>query len=121
MEENKWKPVLGLEDRFEVTTNGDVKSLKWNRSKREKILHLKPRKEDGYIRVQWREGKYYFKKYLHILIYETFVGPIPEGYDIHHKNHNPSDNRLENLELLSRTDHAIMHNKDKIGMKYKRK
>lgn len=30
-----------------------------------------------------------------------FVGPIPEGMEINHKNLDRADNRLENLELLS--------------------
>lgn len=121
MEENKWKSVLGLEDRFEVTAEGDIKSLQWNRSKRVKTLHLKPRKEDGYIKIQWRDGKKVLGKYLHIAVWEAFNGEVPDGYDVHHINHNPSDNRLENLELITRNEHAVMHNKNKIGMKYKRK
>lgn len=52
------------------------------------------------------------KQYIpeHIKIWEDSFGPIPEGYVIHHKNNNPSDNRLENLELLSRGEHMALHN-----------
>ena len=46
---------------------------------------------------------------MHILVWKTFVGPIPKGYVVHHKNHNRKDNRLENLELMSDYEHRKMH------------
>jgi hypothetical protein len=36
----------------------------------------------------------------HRLIWEIYRGPIPEGGIVHHKNGIPTDNRIENLELL---------------------
>lgn len=47
----------------------------------------------------------------------TFVGPIPKGYDIHHKNHNRQDNRLENLCLMEHKKHIKEHN-DKPILQY---
>jgi SNF2 family DNA or RNA helicase len=67
----------------------------------------------------------------HRLIYEAHINNLTlmewleklrinniEGYkfidpkmDIHHKNGNPFDNRIENLELVSRSKHHIIHNK----------
>jgi len=46
----------------------------------------------------------------HIKIWEDVFGPIPEGYIVHHKNNDPSDNKLENLELLNRSEHMALHN-----------
>jgi hypothetical protein len=43
------------------------------------------------------------KHYLspHRLTWETFVGPIPDGLQINHKNGDKRDNRLENLEACT--------------------
>lgn len=49
--------------------------------------------------------------FLHRYIYTEAFGPIPEGYIVHHKNHDKSDNRLENLECISDAEHRSLHNK----------
>jgi hypothetical protein len=38
---------------------------------------------------------------LHRLVWETFVGQIPEGLEIHHKDHNKGNNALKNLALVT--------------------
>lgn len=34
---------------------------------------------------------------------------IPDGFQVHHLNHNRTHNRLENLEVLSLEDHSAQH------------
>lgn len=46
---------------------------------------------------------------LHRDVWKFHNGPIPQGYDIHHKNGDPGDNRIENLECLSRKEHFGQH------------
>jgi hypothetical protein len=43
---------------------------------------------------------------LHRLIWETFMGPIPNGMIIHHKDHDKRNACLENLELVSSKDNT---------------
>ena len=65
--------------------------------------------ETGHYRISSRkEGNN--GKYLHRLIWEEHYGEIPEGYVIHHKNENPQDNSISNLELMSKTNHGRIHN-----------
>jgi len=42
--------------------------------------------------------------YVHSLVFEAFVGPVPDGYEIDHINTDRSDNRLENLRVVTHTD-----------------
>lgn len=37
----------------------------------------------------------------------------PRGKDVHHKNHNPLDNRRKNLEVLGKTEHRWLARKTK--------
>lgn len=46
---------------------------------------------------------------LHHYVWEKYNGTIPEGMHIHHIDHNPLNNLLENLQLISATDHASLH------------
>lgn len=43
-------------------------------------------------------------KTVHRLILETFVGPCPPGKECNHKNGNRHDNRLCNLEWITRSE-----------------
>ena len=48
-------------------------------------------------------------KRLHRVVWSYFNGEIPEGYDIHHKDEDRSNNQIENLEMLSASDHSYLH------------
>ena len=45
----------------------------------------------------------------HRCVWEQANGAIPAGFEIHHKNHDPLDNRLENLELKDISGHRREH------------
>lgn len=46
------------------------------------------------------------RSYLHRIVWEHHNGAIPLGFDIHHINGNIEDNRISNLECISKADHA---------------
>lgn len=47
--------------------------------------------------------------YLHRYVWETEVGPIPPGFDIHHKDENRANNEITNLECISKSAHTKKH------------
>lgn len=51
-------------------------------------------------------------RYLHRAIWEKANGHIPEGHHIHHRNRDPSDNHLGNLQCLTASDHHRLHGSD---------
>ena len=58
-------------------------------------------------------------KLLHRLIFEDFYKTkIPKGYVIHHKNKNPRDNCILNLQLLKDITHKSMHSDGKHNARY---
>lgn len=53
------------------------------------------------------------KKYKQIFEHRVVWGqPVPKGFVIHHINENPSDNRIENLQLMSLSEHTRLHKRD---------
>jgi len=50
-------------------------------------------------------------RYLHRTVYEDCFGPIPDGHDVHHKDGNPLNNKIDNLELIPEFDHGSEHAK----------
>ena len=59
-------------------------------------------------------------KRLHVYVWEYFNGSIPNGYHIHHKDFNKNNNELENLTLLTATEHQKLHGKSWSKERYER-
>ena len=45
----------------------------------------------------------------HVLVWESVHGPVPPGFDVHHRDENKLNNAIDNLELLSKTAHKRVH------------
>ena len=56
--------------------------------------------KNGYIKCQTKLGQ----RLAHRIVYETFKGEIPDEYEVDHINNVRDDNRLCNLQLLTRLD-----------------
>ncbi len=80
--------------------------------------HDKIKHQDGYIKV--RVGKEHPLSdpngyaYEHLLIWISAGKEIADDEVLHHINGDRKDNRLENLERMSRSEHNNLHNKDKL-------
>lgn len=67
------------------------------------------KKKTGYLyaNIYWGKTKAHRSSLrVHRIVYQTFVGPIPDGWVIDHINGDKSDNRLENLQCITQQDNV---------------
>lgn len=103
-----WKPVVGFEDYYHVSDLGRVKRVKAVPGTRAGKI-LKPYPQNGYPSITLAIDGVDHLVYIHHLVCQTFIGPIPAGMHVHHKNGIKTDNRPCNLELLTPTFHLRQH------------
>lgn len=75
----------------------------------------------GYKFYLQSTGRYYSvrvlvlgERLLHRVIWSKYNGKIPDGYCVHHKNHDWADNRISNLELIKNSEHSRYHSKKRL-------
>lgn len=100
--ENKevWAPLYQWEDYYLISTLGRIKSVPRLNCKG-KIRKLTVSKNGYYVINLTAPNKTRKRALVHRLVAETFLGPIPGGMQINHKNEIKTDNTLENLEIVT--------------------
>lgn len=102
MEEFKeeWRPVVGYEGLYEVSNLGNVDSLNFHREGRRHRIKVRVN-FFGYAYVMLNKDKQQRPYFLHRIIAMAFV-PNPNNYPIiNHKDENPLNNNIENLEWVT--------------------
>lgn len=118
--EEIWKDINEYEELYQVSNFGKIRSLERNITKINGITqHSKSRiikgcdNGNGYLTVYLRKNGKNKPFYIHRLVAQAFIGNI-DGKDINHKDFNRKNNRLDNLEILSRKEninYSIKHGK----------
>ena len=49
--------------------------------------------------------------FLHRFIYEKYYGKIQDGHEPHHIDFNKNNNNIENLRIMTYSEHRSLHNK----------
>ena len=101
----RWKPIIGWEDKYAISDQGRVKNI---------ITGQEIPQHDngiGYKKVHlWRNGVGETRCYVHRIVAEVFLGKNEKRTEVNHKDGNPSNNDLSNLEWVTsgeNTKHAI--------------
>lgn len=101
----KWIKVF---ENYIVSEYGDFKNAKTNRQIK---LHISKK---GYKIAQLRTEGRFVTVQSHRIVYEKFIGKIPDKYEINHIDGNKFNNHLSNLEAV--THHQNILHAVKIGL-----
>jgi hypothetical protein len=103
MPDEEWRDIAGYEGQYQVSNLGRVKSLDhatMHRGCPRRVWGkiLKPVRCHGYL-VVWLGRRQ--RRFVHRLVAEAFLEPIPEGQLVHHLDADRTNARASNLAILS--------------------
>jgi len=109
-----WLPVVGYEGFYEVSDQGDVRSLDRLVRVGADSRRLSPGKilkgtavKGGYLTVQLCKKGSVSRRYIHQLVLEAFIGPRPTGLDSCHNDGDCTNNGVTNLRWDTRSENAL--------------
>lgn len=106
----EWRDIPSFTG-YQVSDLGRVRSFRdksgWGIGESWHLIKAYPSRK-GYLWVDLRNGSNNrFRRYVHRLVLETFVGPCPDGMEARHTlNNNRADNRLANLVWGTRLENS---------------
>jgi hypothetical protein len=96
-----WKPVLGFEGFYEVSQEGQIRSIARQHPKIKRWMGggiVKPiLGSRGYFVINLTKTGVRKQLFLHKIVLEAFIGLRPIGYESCHNDGNPLNCRIENL------------------------
>lgn len=106
-----WKDVVGYEGIYQISNLGRVKSFQLGK---ERILKQNYNGK-GYYIVKLCLSGFQKSKTVHQLVAESFLNHITKGrfVIVDHINNDKSDNRLENLQIITQRENTIKDFKQK--------
>ena len=93
----QWKPVVGYEGLYEVSSYGRVNSIRREGTKGGVLKPYFP-KCSGYLNVTMSKNGVCIQKRLHLLTLEAFIGKRPDGMEANHIDSDPTNNKINNLK-----------------------
>jgi len=96
----EWKPVVGYEGVYSISSNGSVR-----RDSSGRILSKMLRK--GYFYVNLCSRGISQKKDVHQLVGEAFLSLRPVGMQINHRDGCKTNNEASNLEWVTPSENAL--------------
>lgn len=107
---SNWRSVIGYEGMYEISENGDVRSL-------DRIISSGARRKGRVLKFTGKKARYRqvgLSKNnrvkvcdVHRLVAQSFIGPCPVGKQVRHKNGLSKDNRKVNLGYATPKENTL--------------
>lgn len=102
-----WKKVDSADGLYEVSSEGRLRQCVGYKRRTGRMLNP-PARASGYVQatVRLKDGSARHPL-LHRLVAAAFIGPIPDGMQVNHKNGKKNDNRVVNLEIVTAAENNL--------------
>lgn len=100
MQKEEWRDIAGYEGLYQVSNLGNVKSLNYSRTGKEKILKQKLNK-NGYYSIQLCNNRIRKMYLVHRLVAQGFILNPDKLPCVNHIDENKQNNCVDNLEFCS--------------------
>jgi hypothetical protein len=113
-----WKTIPGYEGYYEASSRGRVRSVaRVIRREKNWFGHpclvprksrvLAPSRSRGRRHVTLSKGGLHKYVQVHQLVALVFLGPVPEGKQVNHRDGDPANNTVENLEYVTPSENQL--------------
>jgi hypothetical protein len=103
----RWMPVVGYEECYAISDLGRLARTAGYGAAQTRCFKIRaPAYKNGYTCYHICKDGISKYRSAHIMVWEAFKGPIPEGKEINHIDSNRSHPALANLELMTRSENA---------------
>jgi hypothetical protein len=104
--QEKWKPIVGYESKYEVSDLGRVKTFNYRRNP---FIMVQEQLKKGYCRISLFKDNKKKRVLVHVLVCQEFKGYIQNNKFkvIDHIDNNPKNNIASNLQIISFRENII--------------
>lgn len=97
-----WEDIEGFEGKYQLSTEGEVKSLNYNNTGKEKILKPKINKQ-GHLEVTLNKNDKHYYRMVNRLMIETFLHfKLTKNDIIMYKDGKKTNCSLDNMYIITR-------------------
>lgn len=99
----EWKWIKGYDGLYQVSNLGRIKSF--HRNKAGRIISTK-NNTGWYVSFRARDkNRNVTTIRVHVAVAKAFIGDVPKGFHVHHKDENKQNNAVDNLEIMPQDKH----------------
>lgn len=115
---DEWKDIAGYEGAYKISSCGKVRSADRHITQRNRYGSVMKRlfigidmkatdNGSGYLFISLKKDGKRKNHYIHRLVAQHFIGPIPKGYVVNHKDFDKRNNNINNLEIITQKENTI--------------